>query len=63
MTKDASKCVCIIGTGANGLATLKALAETHQVQLGEWLLVAFEERDNVGGIWYDSSTTSLFFLL
>ena len=59
MTKDASKRVCIIGAGANGLATLKALAETHQVQLGEWLLVAFEERDNVGGIWYDSST-SLF---
>ena len=59
MTKDASKRVCIIGTGANGLATLKALAETHQVQLGEWLLVAFEERDNIGGIWYCSSP-SLF---
>ena len=59
MTKDASKRVCIIGTGANGLATLKVLAETHQVQLGEWSLVAFEERDNVGGIWYRSST-SLF---
>ena len=46
MTKDASKRVCIIGAGANGLATLKVLAETHQVQLGEWLLVAFEERQH-----------------
>jgi cation diffusion facilitator CzcD-associated flavoprotein CzcO len=48
----ASKRVCIIGAGANGLATLKILAETHQVQSGQWKLVAFEERDNVGGIWY-----------
>ncbi len=50
--KEASKRVCIIGVGANGLATLKILAETHQVQSGQWKLVAFEERDNVGGIWY-----------
>ncbi|KAF8496561.1 hypothetical protein F5888DRAFT_1705206 [Russula emetica] len=51
----ASKRVCIIGAGANGLATLKILAETHQVQSGQWKLVAFEERDNVGGIWYPAS--------
>ena len=47
-----SKRVCIIGAGANGLATLKILAETRQVQSGQWKLVAFEQRDNVGGIWY-----------
>ncbi|KAI0296379.1 FAD/NAD(P)-binding domain-containing protein, partial [Russula brevipes] len=46
------KRVCIIGAGANGLATLKVLAETHQVQSGQWELVAFEERDKIGGIWY-----------
>ena len=53
LSTEASKRVCIIGAGANGLATLKILAETHQVQSGQWKLVAFEERDNVGGIWYD----------
>jgi len=47
-----SKRVCIIGAGANGLATLKVLSETHQVQSGQWSLIAFEERDKVGGIWY-----------
>lgn len=47
-----SKRVCIVGAGAAGLATLKVLAETRQVQSGQWSMVAFEERDNVGGIWY-----------
>ena len=51
-TKRVSKRVCIIGAGANGLATLKVLSETHQVQSGQWSLVAFEERDKVGGVWY-----------
>ncbi|THH11403.1 hypothetical protein EW146_g8056 [Bondarzewia mesenterica] len=67
------KRICIIGGGANGLATLKILAETPQVQSGQWKLIAFEERDNIGGIWlpaapegnppstplYDSLTTNL----
>ena len=47
-----SKRVCIIGAGATGLATLKVLSERHQGQPGRWSLVAFEERDKVGGIWY-----------
>jgi cation diffusion facilitator CzcD-associated flavoprotein CzcO len=46
------KRVCIVGAGANGLATLKILAETRQIQSGQWTMIAFEERDNVGGIWY-----------
>jgi len=51
-TMGVSKRVCIIGAGANGLATLKVLSELHQVQTGQWSLIAFEERDKVGGIWY-----------
>ncbi|KAI9438654.1 FAD/NAD(P)-binding domain-containing protein [Lactarius indigo] len=47
-----SKRVCVVGAGASGLATLKVLAETRQVQSGQWSVVAFEERDNIGGIWY-----------
>ncbi|KAH9985500.1 hypothetical protein BJV77DRAFT_1032284 [Russula vinacea] len=57
LTREASKRVCIIGAGANGLATLKVLAETHQVQSGQWSLVAFEERDNVGGTWYPAPSS------
>jgi NADPH-dependent glutamate synthase beta subunit-like oxidoreductase len=53
-TKGVAKRVCVIGAGANGLATLKVLAEMDQVQSGQWSLVAFEARDNVGGIWYRS---------
>jgi len=49
---EPSRRVCIIGAGASGLATLKVLAETRQVQSGQWSMVTFEERDNVGGIWY-----------
>ena len=45
-----SKRVCIIGAGATGLATLKVLSERHQGQSGNCMLVAFEERDKVGGI-------------
>jgi ribulose 1,5-bisphosphate synthetase/thiazole synthase len=65
LTREASKRVCIIGAGANGLATLKVLAETHQVQSGQWSLVAFEERDNVGGTWYlqHHSFSSHFFIV
>ncbi|KAI0261644.1 hypothetical protein BC834DRAFT_925444 [Gloeopeniophorella convolvens] len=51
------KRICVIGAGANGLATLKVLAEAPQVQSGEWVLVAYEERENVGGIWYPSPPT------
>ncbi|KAI0250630.1 FAD/NAD(P)-binding domain-containing protein [Lactifluus subvellereus] len=56
-TKGVPKRVCVIGAGANGLATLKVLAEMHQVQSGQWSLVAFEERDNVGGIWYPAPSS------
>jgi cation diffusion facilitator CzcD-associated flavoprotein CzcO len=59
--KAAPKRVCVIGAGANGLATLKVLAQTDQVQSGQWTLVAFEERDNVGGIWYHPLFISCFF--
>jgi len=50
--RSVGKRVCIIGAGANGLATLKILAETDEVQTGQWTMVAFEERDKVGGLWY-----------
>lgn len=42
----------IIGVGAAGLAAIKALKDTDYVRTGIWEIVAFEERDDVGGIWY-----------
>ncbi|KAI0064339.1 FAD/NAD(P)-binding domain-containing protein [Artomyces pyxidatus] len=51
------KRICIIGAGANGLGTLKVLAETPQVQSGLWTPIAFEERENIGGIWFPAPPT------
>lgn len=47
----ARKRICIVGGGANGLGTLKVLADTPQVKSSLWTIVAFEERDSIGGIW------------
>jgi cation diffusion facilitator CzcD-associated flavoprotein CzcO len=43
--------ICVIGSGAAGLAALKVISETPQVRAGLWSIVAFEARDNVGGVW------------
>ncbi|TFY73126.1 hypothetical protein EWM64_g10887, partial [Hericium alpestre] len=51
------KRICIIGGGANGLATLKILADTPQVKDGRWSIVAFEERHDIGGIWLPAPPT------
>jgi len=58
-----SKRVCIIGAGATGLTTLKVLSGRRQGQSGQWLLVAFEERDKVGGIWYRLQNYLFYFSL
>ncbi|KAI0052102.1 FAD/NAD(P)-binding domain-containing protein [Auriscalpium vulgare] len=52
-----SKRICIIGAGANGLGTLKVLADTPQVQSGLWTPIAYEEREDIGGIWLPSPPT------
>ncbi|KAF8524339.1 FAD/NAD(P)-binding domain-containing protein [Hysterangium stoloniferum] len=44
--------ICIIGGGAAGLATLKILQDTEEVQNGTWHMVAYEARDAIGGVWY-----------
>lgn len=43
----------VIGGGAAGLAILKILSDTDEVKNGDWLITAFEKRDDIGGIWYD----------
>ncbi|KAI0311102.1 FAD/NAD-P-binding domain-containing protein [Amylostereum chailletii] len=68
-----SKRICIIGAGANGLATLKVFLDSAEVRSGEWMVTAMEERSDIGGVWlpdpatgdlpasplYDSLTTNI----
>ncbi|KAF9078773.1 flavin-binding monooxygenase-like-domain-containing protein [Rhodocollybia butyracea] len=63
----------IIGAGAAGLAALKIILDTPQFKAGAWIPVAYEAREQVGGVWlpalptdnppltplYDSLTTNL----
>ncbi|KAL0956941.1 hypothetical protein HGRIS_003043 [Hohenbuehelia grisea] len=67
------KSICIIGAGAAGLASIKAVLDTPQFQAGQWNVTAFEAREDIGGVWlpalptdeppltplYDSLTTNL----
>lgn len=42
----------VVGGGAAGLAVLKILNDTDEIKNGDWIVTAFEKRDNIGGIWY-----------
>ncbi|PFH49892.1 hypothetical protein AMATHDRAFT_4510 [Amanita thiersii Skay4041] len=67
------KHICIIGAGPAGLTALKTILETPQFNSNLWKPIAFEARENIGGIWlpapptddppltplYDSLTTNL----
>ncbi|KAJ3746720.1 FAD/NAD-P-binding domain-containing protein [Lentinula detonsa] len=44
------KRLCIIGAGPAGLAALKIILDTPQYQSGAWVPVAYETRDQVGGV-------------
>jgi cation diffusion facilitator CzcD-associated flavoprotein CzcO len=41
----------IIGAGAAGLAALKIILDTPQFKDGSWIPVAYEAREQVGGVW------------
>ena len=47
------KTIAIIGAGSAGLAMLKTLLDIPEHNL--WNIVLFEERENVGGIWWVST--------
>ncbi|PVF97383.1 FAD/NAD(P)-binding domain-containing protein [Serendipita vermifera] len=51
MSQTPSKRIVVIGAGSAGLVTLKILRETDQFKQGDWELLAFEQRDKLGGIW------------
>jgi hypothetical protein len=46
-----NKSVAIVGAGSAGLAMLKALVDLPEG--GGWEIVLYEQRRDVGGIWYD----------
>ncbi|KAI0078356.1 FAD/NAD(P)-binding domain-containing protein [Panus rudis PR-1116 ss-1] len=73
-TLEHGKDICIIGAGPSGLAALKIILDHPAYKAGLWRPIAFEAREDVGGIWlpappdtadppytplYDSLTTNL----
>ena len=54
MNHTGAKQICIIGAGAAGLAALKSITETRQFKEKLWQVVAFEARDDLGGVWYEA---------
>ncbi|KAJ7728409.1 hypothetical protein DFH07DRAFT_222179 [Mycena maculata] len=58
MDLEQTKTICIIGAGAAGLAALKAILDAPQYKAGLWKPVAFEARDQIGGVWLPDSAPS-----
>ncbi|KZV85022.1 FAD/NAD(P)-binding domain-containing protein [Exidia glandulosa HHB12029] len=46
-----TKRIAVVGTGSGGLATLKALVELPMEMRQGWEIVAFEKREDIGGVW------------
>ena len=55
--------ICIIGAGAAGLAALKSITETWQFKEKLWQVVAFETRDDIGGVWYEVAILSIIIVM
>lgn len=51
-----TKRIAIVGAGAAGIATLKAIMDLDEEVRRGWSIVAFEERSGVGGVWYATAT-------
>lgn len=49
-TNTPTKRIAVVGTGAGGLAVLKALVQLPEDLRAGWDVVAFERRDGIGGV-------------
>lgn len=49
----ASKSVAVVGAGSAGLAMLRALVDLQEELHDTLDIVLYEQRRDVGGIWYD----------
>src|SRR5258707_4040864 len=53
---EIAKRVAIVGAGPSGISALKAfITGLPEEARRTWQIVVFEKRDDIGGIWYDSS--------
>ncbi|KAI5121715.1 hypothetical protein M0805_002108 [Coniferiporia weirii] len=50
--------ICVVGAGAAGLAVLKVIKDSHQFKAGLWTVDAYEDRDDIGGVWLPAPPTS-----
>lgn len=48
-----TKSIAIIGAGSAGLAVLKTMKDIDPNLRYHWDIVLYEERDNLGGRWYN----------
>lgn len=48
---QSTKRIAIVGAGASGIATLKAIMDLDEEVRRGWDVVVFEERAGVGGLW------------
>jgi ribulose 1,5-bisphosphate synthetase/thiazole synthase len=49
--KPPEKSILIVGGGSAGLAALKTLFDLPERTRGNWEILLYEQRDDVGGIW------------
>ncbi|KAL0070071.1 monooxygenase [Marasmius tenuissimus] len=52
------KTICIIGGGPSGLIALKAVLDRPEIKDRLWKPTLFEARDDVGGVWLPSQSTT-----
>lgn len=57
-TPDKSLSICVLGAGAAGLAIIKVLKDSPEFKAGLWSIEAFEEREDIGGVWLPGAPSS-----
>ncbi|EJD51203.1 FAD/NAD(P)-binding domain-containing protein [Auricularia subglabra TFB-10046 SS5] len=55
----AAKRVAVVGLGAGGITALKALADLPERMRAGWEIIAFEQREAIGGLWVPDNDVPL----
>ena len=58
----AEKSVAIVGAGSAGLAALKTFLDLPENVRGNWNITLYEQRRDVGGIWWATNNMRTQFL-
>ena len=48
---NTKKAIVIIGAGPAGLCALKCVLDREEYKNGDWDVIVFEARDDLGGVW------------